>query len=65
MQQRGHSTFELINSYGYVLLHPMLVSATVMAKCVPENVEVVCPHELPVPENVEVVCPHELPVNWN
>ena len=50
-EQRGHSTFELINSYGNVLLHPMLVSATVMAKCVPEN--------------VEVVCPHELPVNWN
>jgi len=24
----------------------MLVSATVMAKCVPENVEVVCPHEI-------------------
>jgi hypothetical protein len=25
----------------------MLVSATVMAKCVPENIGVVCPHEIP------------------
>jgi hypothetical protein len=24
----------------------MLVSATVMAKCVPENVDVACPHEM-------------------
>ena len=45
-EQRGHSTFELIHSYGNFHRHPMLVSATVMAKCVPENVEVVCPHEI-------------------
>jgi hypothetical protein len=33
--------------YQYFPRHPMLVSATVTAKCVLENVEVVCPHEIP------------------
>jgi aspartate/methionine/tyrosine aminotransferase len=39
-------TFELTNSYGNFPRHPMLVSVTVMAKCVLENVEVVCPYEI-------------------
>ena len=43
----GHRTFEPIKSHGNFPRHPMLVSATVTAKCVLENVEVVCPHEIP------------------
>ena len=45
-EQWGHSTFEPINSYGNFHRHPTLVSASVMAKCVPENFEVVFPHEI-------------------